>query len=149
MAAAWAQASRSGDVLSLVMFDVDDFKPYNDAYGHLQGDACLQQVATLLGEVAIAPDALIARFGGEEFALMLPRIDAAGARAIAEDMRARLAGAGIVHPHSRTGGVLTMSAGIGTTTPAAGQPWLAFVETVDRHLYLAKDAGRNRIVAAS
>jgi diguanylate cyclase (GGDEF)-like protein/PAS domain S-box-containing protein len=146
MAQAWAHAARTQERLALAMFDIDDFKPYNDAYGHLQGDACLKQVAGLLAAAVTAPDALLARFGGEEFALVLPRTDADGARAIVEDCRARLAVARIVHPHSRTGGILTMSVGIGSVVPAWDAPWLAFVETVDGRLYLAKDAGRNRVV---
>jgi PAS domain S-box-containing protein len=67
--AVMAQAARTQERLALAMFDIDDFKPYNDAYGHLQGDACLKQVAGLLAAAVTAPDALLARFGGEEFAL--------------------------------------------------------------------------------
>ena len=123
----WAEALRNRQPLSLVMLDIDDFKAYNDRYGHLQGDACLKQV------------------GGEEFALVLPETDAAAARRVAERCRALLAQAGIVHAASRTGATLTMSIGVGTCVPAQAADWMAFLDSVDRRLYRAKDSGRDRI----
>ncbi|HZV23288.1 MAG TPA: diguanylate cyclase, partial [Luteimonas sp.] len=121
------------------------FKAYNDRYGHLQGDACLKQVGGVLASAATRSRDLLARFGGEEFALVLPETDAAAARRVAERCRALLAQAGIVHAASRTGATLTMSIGVGTCVPAQAADWMAFLDSVDRRLYRAKDSGRDRI----
>ena len=141
----WAEALRNRQPLSLVMLDIDDFKAYNDRYGHLQGDACLKQVGGVLASAATRSRDLLARFGGEEFALVLPETDAAAARRVAERCRALLAQAGIVHAASRTGATLTMSIGVGTCVPAQAADWMAFLDSVDRRLYRAKDSGRDRI----
>ena len=141
----WAEALRNRQPLSLVMLDIDDFKAYNDRYGHLQGDACLKQVGGVLAAVATRSRDLLARFGGEEFALVLPETDAAAARRVAERCRALLAQAGIVHAASRTGATLTVSIGAGTCVPGHGAEWMGFLDSVDRRLYRAKDGGRDRI----
>ena len=143
----WAEARRNRQPLSLLMMDIDDFKAYNDRYGHLQGDACLKQVSTVLASAATRARDLLARFGGEEFALVLPETDVAAARRVAERCRALIAQAGIIHADSRTGATLTMSIGVGTCIPAHGEEWIPFLESVDRRLYRAKAGGRDRIDA--
>ena len=93
----WARAGREGTTLSLLLIDVDHFKKFNDEYGHLAGDACLQAVAKILAEQARRPADVVARFGGEEFVLLLPNTDATGCRQIGEAIRQSLAQLGIVH----------------------------------------------------
>jgi diguanylate cyclase (GGDEF)-like protein/PAS domain S-box-containing protein len=144
----WAEARRNCQPLSLVMIDIDYFKQYNDRYGHLQGDACLKQVADLLASSATRARDAIARFGGEEFALVLPETGAADALKIAERCRSVLADARIAHAGSDVDPMLTVSIGAGTVIPGHGDASLAWIESVDRRLYRAKATGRNRIVAA-
>lgn len=142
----WADARRSAKPLSLVILDIDCFKQYNDAYGHVAGDECLKRVAGLLGEVARRPRDVVARFGGEEFILLLPETDAATARALAEQVEARIAAQGVPHAGSVVTDRVTVSMGVGTTVPGEGATPRAFVALVDRLLYAAKHAGRNRIM---
>lgn len=143
----WADARRNRQPLSLIMLDIDYFKQYNDRYGHLEGDSCLRRVAEVLGAAATRARDLLARFGGEEFVLVLPETDAAAALKIAERCRELLAVAQIPHGPSPIGEVLTVSLGVGTAIPGLGDEALAFIGAVDRQLYQAKQLGRDRIVA--
>jgi diguanylate cyclase (GGDEF)-like protein len=139
-------AAQEAQPLSLVMIDVDHFKRYNDAYGHLQGDACLAAVAGALARTLRAGD-FVARYGGEEFALVLPDTDAQQAGAIAE--RARAAVVELMIPTPTAGGQITVSAGCATSGLAdvAVTPH-ALIEAADTALYGAKRAGRNRVALA-
>ena len=143
----WAEARRNRRPLSLVMIDIDHFKPYNDRYGHLQGDTCLRQVSALLQSAAKRPRDFLARFGGEEFALVLPETDATVARTIAAHCCEAIADARIAHEGLAMGAWLTISLGVGTTIPGHAEEPLPFIETVDRRLYRAKQQGRDRIIA--
>ncbi|HEU4665133.1 MAG TPA: sensor domain-containing diguanylate cyclase [Dokdonella sp.] len=143
----WAGATSNGRPLSLVMVDIDYFKQYNDRYGHLQGDACLKQVADLLFGAAQGGRNFLARFGGEEFALVLPDTGAESARKVAARCRDAIVRAHIAHAASAIGHCLTISLGVGTAEPAEEGGLMAFIEAVDRRLYLAKQQGRDRIVA--
>ncbi|GAB2547499.1 GGDEF domain-containing protein [Rhodanobacter koreensis] len=145
----WANARRNKQPLSLVMLDIDYFKQYNDHYGHLEGDQCLKQVARTLGMAATRARDFVARFGGEEFVLVLPETDENAAMKLAERCRELIANEQIAHLRSGIGAVLTVSMGVGTMIPAHGDELLPFVETVDKRLYQAKQRGRNTIVAAS
>ncbi|MDE1144360.1 GGDEF domain-containing protein [Paraburkholderia tropica] len=147
------QAARADRPLSLVMIDVDHFKQYNDAYGHLHGDACLGAVAGALASTLRRPGEFVARYGGEEFALVLPDTPADEAGTIAERARAAVARLAIAAPSPD--GHVTVSAGCATRsplpvtvddTPNAGA--LALIEAADAALYAAKRAGRNRIARA-
>ena len=144
----WGNARRSGRPLSLVMLDIDFFKQYNDHYGHLQGDYCLKLVAKVLSTAVIRTHDFLARFGGEEFVLVLPETDAAAALRVVERCRELLANEWIPHERSMTGKALTMSIGVGTVVPGHGDERLSFVELVDRRLYQAKQRGRNTVVAS-
>jgi diguanylate cyclase (GGDEF)-like protein/PAS domain S-box-containing protein len=144
----WTDARRSGQPLSVIMLDIDFFKQYNDAYGHLQGDACLRQVAQILDQAATRPRDLLARLGGEEFALILPQSDAEAAMTVARRCMQRLFAARIPHAASPIGPLLTLSLGVGTLVPGRDDVALAFLERVDRRLYDAKQGGRNCIVNA-
>jgi diguanylate cyclase (GGDEF)-like protein/PAS domain S-box-containing protein len=142
----WAEAGSGARPLSLVMIDIDYFKQYNDHYGHLRGDACLKQVADLLFGAAQGGRNFLARFGGEEFALVLPETKAEAARKIATRCRDAISRARIVHAASAIGDCLTISLGVGSCVPDDAQGLIPFMECVDRRLYLAKQQGRDRIV---
>ncbi|MCX4186541.1 sensor domain-containing diguanylate cyclase [Methylophaga sp. OBS4] len=139
----WNHARRNQRPLSLIMLDIDFFKQYNDHYGHIQGDSCLKQVAETLSEAATRAKDFIARFGGEEFALILPETDAEAAGKVAERCRRLIFKQQIPHRASSISHVLTVSMGVSTIIPAHDDEPLRFIETVDRLLYQAKQMGRN------
>jgi diguanylate cyclase (GGDEF)-like protein/PAS domain S-box-containing protein len=141
----WANARRNNRPLSLVMLDIDYFKQYNDHYGHVQGDECLKRVARRLSMAATRPHDFFARFGGEEFVLVLPESDEGAAMLVAERCRDLIFKEQIAHEYSPAGQLLTISIGVGTIVPAHGDEPLPFIEEVDRRLYRAKQNGRNRI----
>jgi len=142
----WGNAQRSKKPLSLVMFDIDYFKQYNDHYGHLQGDHCLKRVAQVLSMVTTRAHGFLARFGGEEFVLVLPETNESSAMTVAERCRELLAKERIPHERSEVSELLTVSLGVATTIPAHDDEPLSFIDTVDRRLYQAKQRGRNGIV---
>lgn len=145
----WTSARRSAQPLSLIMLDVDFFKQYNDRYGHSQGDECLKNIAQTLGLAATRPRDIVARFGGEEFVLVLPETDENAALQIAERCHRLVEKLQIPHETSAAGGFVTISMGVGTIKPSAGMEPKHFVEAVDKLLYQAKQNGRNRIEFAS
>ncbi len=145
----WQRARDSRQPLSVVMIDIDYFKQYNDRYGHVAGDDCLRRVGRLLDDATGRPRDFVARFGGEEFVLVLPDTDADTALRISERCHARIAAEGIAHESSPVARVLTVSIGVGTIVPDGDAQPLGFIAEVDRALYLAKRQGRNRIVAGS
>jgi two-component system cell cycle response regulator len=139
------EAERYQRPLSLILIDVDHFKQVNDGYGHPAGDAVLRSVADLLTRQARETD-IVARYGGEEMALILPETDARGALAIAERIRKSVGGA---HHRSEQGNLrVTISAGI-STWPGGGESGEELLEAADKALYRAKQAGRNRVFAAN
>ncbi len=142
----WANAKRNQQPLSLILLDIDYFKQYNDSYGHIQGDDCLKRVAKTLSSSATRSKDFIARFGGEEFVLVLPETDEKAAKKVAERCRKLIFKEQIPHDSSLVSHVLTISIGVASMTPGHQDEALAFVEEVDRRLYLAKESGRNRIV---
>ena len=139
----WANARRHQRPLSLIMLDIDYFKEYNDEYGHLQGDDCLRRVAALLEGVAVRPRDLVARFGGEEFVLVLPETDAKAASKVAERCRRVILEEQIQHDQSEVSPFLTVSLGVGTIIPTTQDKPSFFIDAVDRLLYKAKQTGRN------
>ena len=146
--AEWVSARRNGQPLSIILVDIDFFKQYNDEYGHMQGDACLRQVAEVIDSAATRARDALARLGGEEFALILPETDAHAAMTVAERCIHKLFKAQIAHAASPISQLLTLSLGVGTIVPAHDDVPLAFLDLVDRRLYEAKQNGRNRIVNA-
>jgi diguanylate cyclase (GGDEF)-like protein/PAS domain S-box-containing protein len=140
----WAKARALGHPLSLILVDVDFFKRFNDHYGHVQGDECLRRVARVLDGAASRTRDLCARFGGEEFVIVLPDTDAAAAASVAERCRRLLAKEAIPHARSDVGENVTFSMGVGTIVPGAHDERDGFLELVDRRLYQAKAAGRDR-----
>jgi diguanylate cyclase (GGDEF)-like protein len=147
LALEWRRAVRSGDSLALLLLDIDCFKAYNDAYGHLQGDAVLRRVAEALRDTVHRAGDLVARYGGEEFAAVLPRLDPAAAHRLAELARERIAKLAIPHARSLAGDRLTVSVGVAAAVPAAGGAAAELVAAADRALYRAKAEGRDRVAA--
>ena len=141
----WAKARATGEPLSLVVIDIDYFKQYNDHYGHVQGDECLRRVAQALDTCASRSRDLCARFGGEEFILLLPATDEGAARNVADRCRKLLALKEIPHARSGVGRTVTVSMGVGTIVPGAQDDPHVFLDRVDRRLYQAKSAGRDRV----
>ncbi|MNF41490.1 Phytochrome-like protein cph2 [compost metagenome] len=144
----WASAQRTGEPLSLILLDIDYFKQYNDHYGHIQGDDCLKSVGQALKNAAIRPRDFVARFGGEEFVLILPATDEPAARQVAERCRKLIRERCIPHEKSAIASLLTISLGVGTISPGQQDLPLPFIEAVDRLLYQAKQRGRNRLESA-
>ncbi len=143
----WSSHSRSRSMMSLLMIDVDYFKRYNDAYGHLAGDECLRQLARCLREAVHRPDDVVARYGGEEFAMILPHTDEHGASVIAERVRANLRATALAHEASVSGQV-TVSIGSASLVPHSRPEWDRLIAAADAALYEAKAAGRDGVVSA-
>lgn len=141
----YARHARSGAKLSLILLDIDYFKAFNDCYGHLSGDECLQQVAQVMAACASRPADLVARYGGEEFACILPETGSSGAVAIAEKIRRDIIGHAIPHKGSKVADYVTASLGVVTVGCAIGGSVLDVVAQVDALLYRAKASGRNRV----
>ena len=140
----WSRAVRLQTPLGLVMIDIDHFKQYNDLYGHHAGDECLRAVASVLyGEVRRTHDH-VARFGGEEFALLLPHTDKDGAFHMAEMLRQAVMDLSIDH-RGCAKGVVTVSIGCAAVIPKLGDSRLSLLEMADAALYEAKRNGRNRV----
>jgi diguanylate cyclase (GGDEF)-like protein len=145
----WRRLLREGGALSLVMIDIDHFKAFNDTYGHQKGDDCLKAVAQTLRHALHRPGDLCARFGGEEFGVILPGTEAEGALAVAEGLRRSVEDLAVPHSGAATAPVVTISAGVAALYPSRGGSIQFLVESADRALYQAKTLGRNRVVVAS
>ncbi|WIT14093.1 diguanylate cyclase [Paucibacter sediminis] len=139
-----AQARRDGLPLTLVLCDVDYFKRYNDSLGHVEGDACLKRVAALLREACRRPSDCVGRYGGEEFALILPNTPRSGAMTYARALIRTMALAGIPHPDSDIAPHITVSGGITTCVADASTTAEGLLLRADDALYNAKAHGRNR-----
>ena len=143
-----SRAARHRMPLALLVIDIDDFKAYNDHYGHPAGDACLRQVATVLRECAGRPIDLAARLGGEEFAVLLPHQDSADAAQVAERCLREIEAAAIAHAGSSVAPHVTVSIGAAQSINPA-QDGAALLAAADAALYLAKRQGRRRVVLAA
>lgn len=141
----WQQARSERRPLSILLFDADYFKQYNDLYGHTQGDKCLVEIAQTLALALDGPRDLVARYGGEEFVVLLPEADADVARKVAERCQRLLQKKSIVHALSPHGRRVTVSIGAGTVVPGGQVEPASFIKAVDQQLYAAKNNGRNRI----
>jgi len=141
----WMRAIRNRKPLALAMFDVDWFKSYNDSYGHLQGDDCLKSIAKVLQQAARRPADLAARFGGEEFVLLMPETDLEGVRHVAETVRQGVHDLYLEHRASPGEPFVSVSGGVAARVPVEGQAPEMLVEAADQALYHAKQSGRNRV----
>jgi len=141
----WGHARRERTPLSLILFDVDHFKLFNDHYGHVLGDECLRKIAQAAARTIKRSTDLVARYGGEEFVVLLPGTAPAAAREIAELIRKDIHNLGIPHTPSPTSKFVTSSFGVATCRPCKACSPKKLLDCVDGVLYRAKSAGRNRI----
>jgi len=146
----WARKLRSGTEFSLIMIDIDYFKPYNDSLGHLKGDDCLIQVAKCLEETITRSTDFLCRYGGEEFILILPSTDLIDANRLAQNIRSNIEDLAIPHPSTELdNGVVTCSMGVSYSGSLIGtNSSIELLESVDKALYQAKDIGRNCVALA-
>jgi diguanylate cyclase (GGDEF)-like protein len=144
----WRRCSRISVPFSVIMIDIDYFKPYNDTYGHLQGDECLKAVASVLSGSIQRPGDILARYGGEEFLAILPGIDIHGAIHLAEKMRLSVTHLGMPHASSKAADHVSISAGAAMETSCWENYPHDLVKVADEQLYRAKEAGRNRVVSS-
>ena len=142
----WRRARRDHTPLALVLCDIDFFKRYNDTYGHLKGDDALKSVAQTLQAVLKRSMDLAARFGGEEFAIILPNTDIEGAISVAEDVKKAVEELQIEHSASNAGPFVTCSYGVAALTPVGDKTFKILIDMADKALYKAKAGGRNQIV---
>lgn len=152
----WARAERSGAPLALLMVDVDHFKAFNDHYGHMAGDLCLQNVARALAAQSGRAGDMLARYGGEEFAMLLPDTDLPQARAVAERLCQAVRDLGVEHGHGCSCGVVSISVGVASLRPAQQAPITnqprsgvdvaqVLFQQADSALYCAKQRGRDQV----
>lgn len=142
----WKCAQRTGTPLAFILADVDHFKAYNDHYGHQQGDACLRSVADAIGASIFRPSDMASRYGGEEFAIVMPNTDLAGAHAVAERIRKTVGDRSLPHEKSATASHITLSLGVAAMIPSARTSTEMLIAAADTALYRAKNEGRNRVV---
>ncbi|EQB8142767.1 GGDEF domain-containing protein [Acinetobacter baumannii] len=140
----WRRALRHETPLTIMMVDIDFFKPYNDSLGHLKGDQCLKDIATAISSIAARSGDLVARYGGEEFLLLFPMTNAQQAKIQAERLMNAIKKNAIVHPCSSVSPYVTISVGVATTIPRLNDSISAFVSRADHALYQAKTNGRNQ-----
>ena len=140
----WNRGQRSGTPLALIMLDIDHFKRFNDLYGHLAGDACLQALAEGLSESGRRAGELVARYGGEEFAILLPNLDKQAALETAKHIHQMVLSLAMRHANSSFG-IVTVSLGVAILQPSNQHLPVELVRRADAALYRAKMAGRNCI----
>ena len=137
--------ARSHEPLGLIMIDIDFFKPFNDHYGHGQGDLCLQKVADALKNVIKRPSDLLARYGGEEFVALLPETPAEGVRDVGEQLRQAVAQLGLTHEYSEVADHVTISVGAVSDMVTNTEQAKELLKRADEALYHAKKQGRNQV----
>jgi two-component system chemotaxis family response regulator WspR len=145
----WKLAVREQSPFSILMIDVDNFKPYNDTYGHLAGDDVLKQIAAAIQATFRRPTDIAARFGGEEFIVLLSATEAQATHTLGDALCKRVANLRIAHSESPPLKRVTVSIGGASTIPQHGDSGLGLIEMADKALYEAKRLGRNRIVMAN
>lgn len=144
----WQRASRQGVPLAVAMLDVDQFKRYNDHYGHQAGDVCLRILAQTMANTVQRSGELVARYGGEEFVIILPGLGGAEAFAAMERIRVAVQELGLPHAKATVAGVVTISIGVASCVPQHGQDAASLVQAADAALYQAKHQGRNKVMLA-
>ena len=143
----WPIYQRRSSPVSIAMIDVDKFKAYNDFYGHLEGDRCLTHIANVLRLVVPEDLGFIGRYGGEEFIAVLPNTDSKKAWELMRHAQEALEKEHISHAHSGVSSLVTVSIGLATLTPCPEKNWTTLIDKADANLYIAKQRGRDQIVA--
>lgn len=141
----WKISVRQRIPLAIVMVDIDNFKQFNDTYGHLSGDQTLIKIAETIKDVIKRPGDLAARFGGEEFVVMLMNTSLEGARVVAEEIRTRIEELGI--ENKKINSVVTISLGVASAVPNMEMEPYDLIDAADRALYKAKESGRNKVMS--
>jgi diguanylate cyclase (GGDEF)-like protein len=149
LAAEWARSARSKRNLSLILIDIDDFKVLNDSFGHVQGDNAIKAVASAVQQVALRSSDLGARYGGDEFAILLPETEVTGAQRLAGRLKDLLCNTSLSSPIDATQLKITVSQGIACIAGSSQKSATALLLAADRALYTAKKQGRGYISTAS
>ena len=144
----WRRAERESSSLSIITADIDHFKEYNDQYGHPAGDRCLYEVAQALEGALLRPGDIVARIGGEEFAILLPETTLGGARSVAEVMSKRIIAMNLPHQGAPATGQVTLSFGVASSDELSVTSAAGLLRASDMALYDAKRRGRNQIAVA-
>ncbi|MHC0037049.1 diguanylate cyclase domain-containing protein [Pseudoneobacillus sp. C159] len=139
----WQEAMENKTTLSLIMFDIDHFKSYNDTYGHQMGDECLKEIAKTAQSILKRPSDVVARYGGEEFAVILPNTSERAATKLAEKIRNSVVQLEIPSINSKVLPIVTLSIGVSSTVPNKAFTPFQLVANADEALYKAKSEGRN------
>ena len=140
------RAIRNQEHFSLFLIDIDNFKKYNDHYGHVNGDECLKEIASAIAGSRVRMTDFVARYGGEEFAVVLPNTDREGAKVMANKMLNAITNLGIAHVNNNGFGIVTASVGVQSIVPDSQMSITSLIKQADEALYKAKSLGRNRIV---
>lgn len=144
---AWGMSMREAQPLTVIMMDIDEFKSYNDTYGHLAGDQCVRKVAEVLDALVRRPGDVVARFGGDEFVVVLFNTDENGGVTVADHIRQEIAELKI--NCGDLGFRISASFGVASVVPDRDLDPAYLIELADQALYRAKEEGRNRVVRAS
>lgn len=144
----WKRCVKLQQYISLIMIDIDFFKAFNDNYGHQAGDVCLKHVAEVLTDCAESITNSVVRYGGEEFAIILPAVEEEDAGELAEKIRCSVEALNIPHDYSDVSSCVTISLGVHAIVPFEGESIEGFIRKTDKALYKAKKISRNRVVVA-
>lgn len=143
----WDIAWRASSPISIIVIDIDNFKKFNDKYGHQAGDECLKCVAKKIEQTLRRKNDLVARYGGDEFVCILQATDLEGAVLVAENLRKNIIEMGIPHADSENG-IVTISLGVASIIPAKGVSTETLLEAADGALYMSKENGCNKVSTA-
>ncbi len=144
----WQRSMRQGRPMAVIMIDVDEFKAYNDHFGHQAGDNCLVQLSGILRNNVQRAGELVARYGGEEFVIILPGIALDEAALLAETIRSAIHDEDIPHIEQSIRGIVTVSIGVAARIPKPGENAEGLLKDADNAMYEAKQCGRNKVVTA-
>jgi len=142
----WIKHLKQNECITLILIDIDFFKNYNDYYGHLKGDDCLVQVATAIQDIPKKPSDLVSRYGGEEFAVLLPNTSLSTGLVLAEEIRNRIESLAIPNNNSMVSPYVTLSLGVAAIVPRPRTSPEDLIHIADSALYQAKKLGRNRVI---
>jgi diguanylate cyclase (GGDEF)-like protein len=143
-----ARSFRSENPIAVIMIDLDNFKLYNDNYGHIAGDSCLKKVSKVLKNTVRRPEDLVGRYGGEEFCVILPNTDLNGATFVAERIRSEVENLNIPHTRNTPSSIVTLSLGVASSIPGKKAKSSLLLGDADKALYKAKTEGKNQVMQA-